>query len=30
MHSLRPSSPYLSQHGVRQLADLLHVLSADV
>lgn len=22
--------PYLSQHGVRQLADLLHVLSADI
>lgn len=27
---VQPSSLYLSQHGVRQLADLLHMLSADV
>lgn len=27
---LKPYSGYLSQHGVGQLADLLHVLSADV
>ena len=30
MSGMHSSLPYLSQHGVWQLADLLHVLGADV